>query len=120
MRLLSGSTVLDSLQPHRLGLQAPLSMGFPRQESWSGLAFPPPGELLEPGSPHLLHLLPWQVDVLSLAQPYRFIIVAVLVATRDMGDLSPPITDQTCSLCTGSAWSLNHRTGKEVPITDLL
>ena len=23
--------------------QAPLSMGFPRQESWSGLPFPPPG-----------------------------------------------------------------------------
>ena len=26
-------------------LQAPLSMGFPRQEYWSGLPCPPPGEL---------------------------------------------------------------------------
>ena len=25
--------------------QAPLSMGFPRQEYWSGLPFPPPGDL---------------------------------------------------------------------------
>ena len=35
--------------------QVPLSMGFPRQEYWSGLPFPPPGDLLDPeiksGSP---------------------------------------------------------------------
>ena len=30
-------------------LQAPLSMGFPRQESWSGLSFPSPGDLPNPG-----------------------------------------------------------------------
>ena len=29
--------------------QAPLSMGFPGQESWSGLPFPPPGDLSNPG-----------------------------------------------------------------------
>ena len=29
--------------------QAPLSMGFLRQEYWSGLPFPPPGNLLHPG-----------------------------------------------------------------------
>ena len=29
--------------------QAPLSMGFPRQEYWSGLPFPFPGDLLDPG-----------------------------------------------------------------------
>ena len=28
--------------------QAPLSMGFPRQEHWSGLPFPPPGESSQP------------------------------------------------------------------------
>ena len=35
--------------------QGPLSMGFPRQEYWSGLPFPSPGDLpdpgIEPGSP---------------------------------------------------------------------
>ena len=29
--------------------QAPLSMGFPRQKYWSGLLYPPPGDLLDPG-----------------------------------------------------------------------
>ena len=29
--------------------QAPLSMGFSRQEYWSGLPCPPPGDLPEPG-----------------------------------------------------------------------
>ena len=29
--------------------QAPLSMEFSRQEYWSGLPFPPPGDLLDPG-----------------------------------------------------------------------
>ena len=37
--------------------QAPLSMGFPRQEYWSALPFPSPGDLnhrgMEPGSPAL-------------------------------------------------------------------
>ena len=37
--------------------QAPLSMGFPRQEYWSGLSFPSPGDLpnpgIEPSSPAL-------------------------------------------------------------------
>ena len=26
-----------------------MSMGFPRQESWSGLPFPSPGDFCEPG-----------------------------------------------------------------------
>ena len=29
--------------------QAPLSMGFPRLEYWSGLPFPSPGDLSDPG-----------------------------------------------------------------------
>ena len=41
---LSRSVTSYSLQPPwTLALQVPLSMGFPRQEYWSGLAFPPPG-----------------------------------------------------------------------------
>ena len=42
--------------------QAPLSMRFPRQEHWSGLPFPPSGDLLDsgiaPGSP-ALQVDPW-------------------------------------------------------------
>ena len=40
-----------------VGHQAPLSMRFPRQENWSGLPFPSPGDLpnpgIKPGSPAL-------------------------------------------------------------------
>ena len=37
--------------------QAPLSMGFSRQECWSGLPCPPPGDHPSPGILHFLHLL---------------------------------------------------------------
>ena len=35
--------------PWTVTCQAPLSMGFPRQEYWSRLPFPPPGDLPDPG-----------------------------------------------------------------------
>ena len=35
--------------PCTVAHQAPLPMGFPRQENWSGLPFPPPGDLSNPG-----------------------------------------------------------------------
>ena len=35
--------------PWTVALQAPLSMEFSRQEDWSGLPFPPPGDLSNPG-----------------------------------------------------------------------
>ena len=42
-------------------LQALLSKGFPRQEYWSGLLFPSPGDLsnpgIEPGLPHCRQIL---------------------------------------------------------------
>ena len=34
--------------PETVAHQTPLSMGFSRQEYWSGLAFPTPGDLLNP------------------------------------------------------------------------
>ena len=43
--------------PWTTAYQAPLSIGFSRQEYWSGLPFPSPGDLphpgIEPGSPAL-------------------------------------------------------------------
>ena len=35
--------------PWTVACQAPLSVGFPRQEYWSGLPFPSPGDLSHPG-----------------------------------------------------------------------
>ena len=43
--------------PWTIACQAPLSMGFSRQEYWNGLPFPSPGDLpnsgIEPRSPAL-------------------------------------------------------------------
>ena len=38
------------MTPWPVAHQAPLSMGFSRQEDWSGLPFPSPGDLPRPGT----------------------------------------------------------------------
>ena len=37
------------MTPWTIACQAPLSMGFSRQKYWSGLPFPPPEDLPNPG-----------------------------------------------------------------------
>ena len=51
--------------------QAPLSMGFSRQEYWSGLPYFPPGDLPDPGSEpeSPMSNLRWQAGSLPLAPP---------------------------------------------------
>ena len=54
----SRSVVFDSFAtPWTVACQAPLSVGFPRKEYWSGLPFPSPGDFpnpaIEPKSPAL-------------------------------------------------------------------
>ena len=44
--------------PWTVASQAPLSMGFPRQEYWSALPFPPPGDLPDPGIKPVSSALP--------------------------------------------------------------
>ena len=39
----------DSANPSTVACQAPWSMGFSRMEYWSGLPFPSPGDLPDPG-----------------------------------------------------------------------
>ena len=64
------SRVQPFVTPWTVGRQAPLSVGFSRQEYWSGWLCLPPGDLPNPGiMPASLHLLPWQVDSLPLAAP---------------------------------------------------
>ena len=41
--------VSNSVTPRSVAYQTPLSMEFSRQEYWSGLPCPPPGDLLDPG-----------------------------------------------------------------------
>ena len=50
--LVSRSAVMDPVTPWTVAHQAPLSMEFPRQEYWSGLPFPSPGDHPDPGMKH--------------------------------------------------------------------
>ena len=64
----SHSAVSDSGTPCTGARQAPLSVGFSRQEHWSGLPVASPGDLPTQGlGPHLLCLLCWQAGCLALA-----------------------------------------------------
>ena len=47
----TNSVIFDSLQLHGLyvACQAPLSMGFSRQEYWNGLPLPTPEDFPDPG-----------------------------------------------------------------------
>ena len=62
------SVVSDSATPWTVARQSPLSMGFSRQEYWSGLPWPPPGDLPDPG------IEPWspvlQADSLPDSEPW--------------------------------------------------
>ena len=51
--------------PWTVACQAPLSLGFSRQESWSGLPFPTPGDLPDPGIEPMSTA--WQMGSLSLS-----------------------------------------------------
>ena len=57
--------------PWTVAHQAPLSMGFSRQESWSGLPSPSPGRIFptQGSNQHLLCLPNWGVHSLPLVPP---------------------------------------------------
>ena len=80
----------DFATPWTVAHQAPPSMGFSRQEYWSGLPFPSPGDLPDPGieprSPTL------QADALTSEPPGK-----------------PPMPPAL------GVWSLSHWTIREVP-----
>ena len=64
----SHSVMSDCATPWTVARQAPPSMGFSRQEYWSGLPFPSPGDLPNPGiKPGCFAL---QADSL-LSEPYN-------------------------------------------------
>ena len=58
------------LQPH-VACQPPLSMGFFRQEYWSGLPFPFPGDLPDPGIESLSPESPELVGGFFTTGPFR-------------------------------------------------
>ena len=57
-----------------VALQAPLSIGFSRQEYWGGLPCPPPGDLLDPGIKHMSLASPaLAAGSLSLLPPWKMV-----------------------------------------------
>ena len=63
------------MTPWTVACRAPLSMGFSRQEYWSGLPCPPPGHLPNPGTEPRSPAL--QADSLlsePLGKPYLYIV----------------------------------------------
>ena len=75
----SRSVVSNSTTPWTVAHQAPLSMGFSRQEYWRGLPFPSPGDLpnpeIEPRPPAL------QADALTsepLGKHWAFLRLGIL------------------------------------------
>ena len=101
----SHSVVSDFAIPWTVAHQAPLSMEFSRQEYWSGLPFPAPGDLpdsgIEPGSPAL------QTDSLPSelkGSPWSLVIVrtptinySIIVITVALVCWAPPCTDSVLS-----------------------
>ena len=67
VKVKSLSSVRLFAAPWTIAYQAPPSMGFSRQEYWSGLPFPSPGDLPDPGIE--LGSLAFQADALSAEPP---------------------------------------------------
>ena len=63
--------------PWTVAHQAPLSMGFSKQEYWSGLPFPSPGDLPDPGIEPMSPAL--QAEALSSEPQGKPIGVKVIV-----------------------------------------
>ena len=81
--------------------QVPVPMGFPRQEYWSGLTFPPPGDLPGPGiepasltSPALAGgffttSATWEAHPITVCQMYAWHIQYSLMALNSRRCNSP-------------------------------
>ena len=69
MCALSHSAVSDSAIPWTVVPQAPLSMEFSRQEYWSGLPYPTPRDLPDPGIKPTCPACPALADRFSTTKP---------------------------------------------------
>ena len=85
--------------------QGPLSMGFSRQEYWSGLPFPPPGDLPEPGIEPMSPTSPTQQGDSSLLSHWSSTATSFVKLFKDFHSngereilhlKSPQITQRHC------------------------
>ena len=87
---------VHSCIPWTVARQAPLSVGFSRQEHWSGLLFPSPGDLPDPG---IKPALDWQVDSLPLSHLRSPIPCQYLTLSLSFFFNSHPSTCKVLSHC---------------------
>ena len=73
--------------------QAPLSIGFSRQEYWSGLPFPPPEDLPDPGSEPVSHLSPALASEFFTTSSNWGILLSLF--KKPIGYLSPFTDEET-------------------------
>ena len=100
----------DSMRPYGLivAREAPLSMGFSRQEYWSGLPCPPPGDLPDPG-----------IKPTSLMSPA---LAGEFFPIRGTGE-APDIFIYTCTQKHIQGYSLHYfhdKAGNNLWVTDTL
>ena len=82
--------------PWTVAHQAPLSMGFSRQEYWSGLPCPSLGDLPDPGLLHCSFLTNWAMrEALNSGLSFKDACVLVSILGRQH---TPSPTEQTYSL----------------------
>ena len=94
VKVLAAQLCLTLCDPMECSHQVPLSMGFSRQEYWSGLPFPSPGDIpdpgIEPGSPAV------QADSLPsepLGKPFSVLGVGFLVLS--CSELTEPFSSKS-------------------------
>ena len=108
------------MTPWTVAGQAPLSMGFSRQEYWSGLPFPPPGDVPSPGE--LLATEPpgkptglvgcTTYRVRSATWPGSLLIQSLVLRPNLWVYLSDPLLDgltRSPECCCPLSWSVSER-----------
>ena len=92
--------------------QAPLSMGFTRQEYWSGLSYPPPGALPHPGIKPVSPAL--QADSLTTdppGKPEKMLLVLKLICRLNILGLrsvqASAVAARGFNSC--ASWALEYR-----------
>ena len=90
--------------PWTVACQAPLPIEFSRQEYWSRLPFPSPGDLPDPGRGSLLHLLPWQAGAFPLVPSGRSLCWVISV-----NSLVTLVTLLSCVRLFATPWTVPAR-----------
>ena len=104
----------DSLQPQRGSCQAPLSMGFSRQEYWSSFPFPSPEDLPDPG------IEPW-VSIYNNAKCWKLkwkheSLMNSLNHSKQCSQKCSPMDYHTFQFTTEKAVMNSGRRSKNIPI----